>query len=41
MLIDGLRPARETVTELPVPPLTADDLVAAMGAHGRGCAPRR
>jgi AcrR family transcriptional regulator len=41
MLIDGLRPARDTVTELPVPPLTADDLVAAMGAHGRRITPRR
>jgi AcrR family transcriptional regulator len=41
MLIDGLRPARDTVTELPVPPLTADDLVAAMGEHGRRLAPRR
>jgi hypothetical protein len=41
MLIDGLRPARETVTELPVPPLTADDLEAAMGAHGRRLAHRR
>jgi AcrR family transcriptional regulator len=41
MLIDGLRPARDTVTELPVPPLTSDDLVAAMGAHGRRLAPRR
>jgi len=41
MLIDGLRPARDSVTELPIPPLTADDLVAAMGAHGRRIAPRR
>ena len=41
MLIDGLRPARETVTELPVPPLTPDDLEAAMGEHGRRLAPRR
>ena len=32
MLIDGLRPARETVTELPVPPLTPDDLVASRWA---------
>ena len=39
MLIDGLRPARETVTELPVPPLTADDLVVAMGEHGRRLGP--
>jgi AcrR family transcriptional regulator len=41
MIIDGLRPARETVTELPVPPLTTDDLVAAMGAHGRRLGYRR
>ena len=41
MLIDGLRPARDTVTELPVPPLSSDDLVAAMGEHGRRIAPRR
>ena len=41
MLIDGLRPARETVTELPVPPLTPDDLVVAMGAHSRRLAHRR
>jgi AcrR family transcriptional regulator len=41
MLIDGLRPARDTVTELPVPPLTSDDLAAAMGAHGQRLAPRR
>jgi AcrR family transcriptional regulator len=41
LLIDGLRPARDTVTELPVPPLTSDDLVAAMGAHGRRLAQRR
>ena len=41
MLIDGLRPARDTVTELPVPPLTADDLESAMVARGRRLAPRR
>ena len=41
MLIDGLRPARETVTELPVPPLSPDDLVIAMGEHGRRLAHRR
>jgi hypothetical protein len=41
MIVDGLRPARETVTELPVPPLTTDDLVAAMGAHGRRLGYRR
>jgi hypothetical protein len=41
MLIDGLRPARETVTELPVPPLTVDDLETAMGAHGQRLAHRR
>jgi AcrR family transcriptional regulator len=41
MLVDGLRPARETVTELPVLPLTTDDLVIAMGEHGRRLAHRR
>jgi len=41
MLIDGLRPARDTVTPLPVPPLTTDDLVIAMGAHGQRLASRR
>ena len=41
MLIDGLRPARDTVTELPISPLTSDDLVTAMGAHGRRLAQRR
>ena len=41
MLIDGLRPTRETVTELPVPPLTADDLETAMGEHGHRLAHRR
>ena len=41
MIIDGLRPAREGVTELPVPPLSADDLVAAMGSHGQRLGYRR
>jgi AcrR family transcriptional regulator len=41
MLIDGLRPARSAVTELPVPPLTSDDLESAMGEHGRRAALRR
>jgi len=41
MLIDGLRPARATVTELTVPPLTTEDLESAMGAHGRRPAIRR
>jgi hypothetical protein len=41
MLIDGLRPARETVTELPVPAPTPDDLAVAMHAHGQRLAPRR
>jgi len=30
MFVDGLRPARETVSELPVPALTPEDLQAAM-----------
>jgi hypothetical protein len=41
MLLDGLRPARETVTELPVPPLTMDDLATAMRAQGQRLAHRR
>ena len=41
LLIDGLRPARDTVTELPAPPPTAGDLEAAMCAHGQRLAPRR
>jgi AcrR family transcriptional regulator len=41
MLIDGLRPSRPSVTALPVPPLTAEDLATAMGAHGRRPALRR
>jgi hypothetical protein len=41
MLIDGLRPSRPGVTPLPVPPLTAEDLATAMGAHGRRPALRR
>ena len=41
LLIDGLRPARDTVTELPAPPPTAEDLEAAMCSHGQRPAPRR
>ncbi len=41
LLIDGLRPARETVTEMPVPAPTPEDLEAAMLAYGQRLAPRR
>jgi AcrR family transcriptional regulator len=41
LLIDGLRPARDTVSELPVPAPTPEDLVAAMCAHSQRLAPRR
>ena len=41
LLIDGLRPACDTATELPAPPPTPDDLEAAMCTHGQRLAPRR
>ncbi|HEX3513554.1 MAG TPA: helix-turn-helix domain-containing protein [Trebonia sp.] len=41
MLVDGLRPARDGVTELPVPAPTADDLADLMTAQGRRPATRR
>jgi AcrR family transcriptional regulator len=41
LLIDGLRPARDSTSELPVPAPTADDLETAMRAHGQRLAPRR
>jgi AcrR family transcriptional regulator len=41
MLVDGLRPARDGVTELPVPAPTADDLADLMTAHGHRPATRR
>jgi AcrR family transcriptional regulator len=41
LLIDGLRPARDTASELPVPALTPEELGAAMCAHGQRRAPRR
>ena len=41
MLVDGLRPARDGVTELPVPAPTADDLANLMTAHGQRPATRR
>ena len=34
LLIDGLRAARDTVSELPAPAPTADDIEAAMCSHG-------
>jgi AcrR family transcriptional regulator len=41
LLIDGLRPARDTTTELPAPAPTPEDLEAAMCSHGQRPAPRR
>jgi AcrR family transcriptional regulator len=41
LLIDGLRPARDTVSELPATAPTAEDLEAAMCSHGQRLAPRR
>ncbi len=41
MLVDGLRPARDGVTELPVPAPTAGDLGDLMTARGQRPAPRR
>jgi AcrR family transcriptional regulator len=41
LLIDGLRPARDTVSELPAPAPTADDLEAAMCTHSQRLGPRR
>jgi len=41
LLIDGLRPAREAVTALPAPEPTAEDIEAAMCAHGQRLGPRR
>jgi AcrR family transcriptional regulator len=40
LIVDGLRPARDTVSELPAGPPTADDLEAAMCTHGLRLAPR-
>jgi len=41
LLIDGLRPARDTVSGLPAPAPTAEDLEAAMCTHGQRLGPRR
>jgi AcrR family transcriptional regulator len=41
MLIDGLRPARDGVTELPAPAPTVGDLADLMTARGQRPAPRR
>jgi AcrR family transcriptional regulator len=41
LLIDGLRPARDTTTDLLVAPPTADDLEIAMCANGQRLTPRR
>ena len=40
MLIDGLRPARDGVTELPVPAPSVTDLARLMTAQGQRPAPR-
>jgi AcrR family transcriptional regulator len=41
LLLDGLRPSRETVTELPVRAPDVLDLEGVMRAHGHRLAPRR
>jgi AcrR family transcriptional regulator len=41
LLIDGLRPARGTVSELPAAAPTAEDLEAAMCSHSQRRGPRR
>ena len=41
MLIDGLRPARDGVTELPAPAPTVDDIADLMTARGPRPGPRR
>ena len=41
LLIDGLRPARGTVSELPASAPTADDIEAAMCSHSQRLGPRR
>jgi AcrR family transcriptional regulator len=41
MLVDGLRPARDGVTELPVSAPTAGDLADLMTAHGQRAGTRR
>jgi AcrR family transcriptional regulator len=40
LLIDGLRPSRDTVSPLPLPAPTASELEALMQAHGQRLAPR-
>jgi AcrR family transcriptional regulator len=41
LVIDGLRPARDTASELPVPPLTPRQVEESMRAHGQRTAGRR
>jgi len=41
LVIDGLRPARDGVSELPVPPLTPDEVEQSMRAHSQRTAVRR
>jgi AcrR family transcriptional regulator len=40
LLVDGLRPARDTLTELPAPAPTTADIEAAMCSHGQRLGPR-
>jgi hypothetical protein len=41
LVIDGLRPARDTASELPVPALTPRQVEESMRAHGQRTAARR
>jgi len=41
LVIDGLRPARDGVSELPVPPLTPDEVEQSMRANSQRAAVRR
>jgi len=41
LLVDGLRPARASVSPLPVPAPTADELGELLRAHGQRLTPRR
>jgi AcrR family transcriptional regulator len=41
LVIDGLRPARDGVSKLPIPPLTPDEVEQSMRAHSQRSAVRR
>src|SRR4029077_10768347 len=41
LIIDGLRPSRDGVSELPVPALTPQEMEQSMRAHGQGGQARR